>query len=75
MSSRAEDDAVSGFALGLIVLMSLRPAIPRQVALQRYLPALHQPFVMVNPVAGTVNHHLSGLGNFQPELWGIFNRS
>ena len=71
-----ERRAVYGFALGLIVLMSLRPAIPRRVALQRCPLALHQTFVMVNPVAGTVNHHSPGagefstgtLGNFRPEL-------
>jgi hypothetical protein len=72
----AKGGVVSGFALGLIVLMSLRPAIPRRVALLHCSPPLHQPFVMVNGVAGTVNHHLTGagefstgtLGNFQPEL-------
>jgi hypothetical protein len=60
--------------------MSLRPAIPWRVALPHCSPPLHQPFVMVNRVAGTVNHHLAGagefstgiLGNFQPELTGPF---
>ena len=72
----AKGGVVSGFALGLIVLMSLRPAIPQRVALLHCSPPLHQPFVIVNRVAGTVNHHLTRagefstgtLGNFQPEL-------
>jgi hypothetical protein len=57
-------------------LMSLQPAIPRWVALQRCPPPFHQPLVIMNPIAGTVNHHFSRagefstgiLGNFQPEL-------
>jgi hypothetical protein len=56
--------------------MSLRPAIPRRVALLHCSPPLHQPFVIVNRVAGTLNRHLTGtgefstgtLGDFQPEL-------
>jgi hypothetical protein len=74
--SVGESEAVSGLAPGLIVLMSLRPAIPGRVALLHCSLALHQPFVMVNRIAGTVNHHLAGAGefstgilrNFQPEL-------
>ncbi len=74
--SCAESEALYGLAPGFIVLMSLRPAIPWRVALLHCSPPLHQPFVMVNRVAGTVNHHLAGagefsagfLGNFQPEL-------
>ena len=66
----------SGFAPGLIVPMSLQPAIPRRVALQQSPPPLHQPESIVNPPAGTVNHHLpgagefstGGMGNFQPAL-------
>ena len=72
----AKGGAGSSPALGLIVLMSLRPAIPRRVALLHCSPPLHQPLVMVNRVAKTVNHHFSRAGefstgilrNFQPEL-------
>ena len=60
----------------LIVSMSFRLVIPRRVALLHCSPPLHQPFVMVNRVTKTVNHHFSRAGefstgilrNFQPEL-------
>jgi len=72
--TRAE--AVSGFAPGLIVLMSLRPAIPWRVGLHQSPPPLHQPVSIFNPPAQTVNHHPAGAGefstgemrNFQPAL-------
>lgn len=56
--------------------MSLGSAIPRQVALQQCPPPLHRPESMLYPPAETVNHHLTGagefstgtLGNFQPVL-------
>jgi hypothetical protein len=59
-----------------IVLMSLRPAIPRQVALQQSLPPLHRPVSILRRLAFSVNHHLPGaeefstgeMGNFQPAL-------
>ena len=50
----------------LIVLMSLRPAIPRRVALLHCSLPLHRAIAMMNGVAG----------NRQPPLdrgWGIFN--
>ena len=66
----------SGFAPGLIVLMSLRPAIPRRVGLHQSPLPLHRPISMLHPPAGTVNHHLlrggefstGRMGKFQPEL-------
>jgi hypothetical protein len=66
-----------GFAPApLIVLMSLRPAIPWRVALLHCPPPLYRPESILNPPAETVNHHLPGagefstgdLGNFQPAL-------
>ena len=71
-----QGEAVIGFAPGLIVLMSLQPAIPWQVALQQGLPPLHRLDFMYHPPAESVNHHLTRagefstgtLGNFQPEL-------
>ena len=74
IKTRGETD--SGSAPCLIVLMSLRPAIPWQVGLHQSPPPLYQPISMLNPSAETVNHHLAGagefstgrMGNFQPEL-------
>jgi hypothetical protein len=65
-----------GFAPSPIVSMSLQPAIPRRVGLHQSPPPLYQPISMLNPPAETVNHHLTGagefstgrMGNFQPEL-------
>ena len=73
---KSRGDAESGSAPCPIVLMSLRPAIPWQVGLHQSLPPLYQPISMLNPSAETVNHHLTGagefstgrMGNFQPEL-------
>ena len=58
--------------------MSLGSAIPWRVALQQSPPPLHRPESMVYPPAATVNHHLTGAGefstgilrNFQPVLTG-----
>src|SRR5947209_19824552 len=69
-------EAPFGSAPSLIVLMSLQPAIPRQVALLPCLPPLHRLDSMFHLPAGTVNHHLTRTGefstgrtrNFQPEL-------
>ena len=62
-------------APGLIVSMSLRPAIPWRVALLQCSPPLHRLLSMLKEVAVGVNHHLmEGVGNFQPAEWGIFNR-
>src|SRR6185312_5537831 len=69
-------EAPFGSAPSLIVLMSLQPAIPRQVALLQCLPPLHRLDSMFHLPAGTVNHHLIRAGefstgrtrNFQPEL-------
>ncbi len=63
-------------APSLILLMSLQPAIPRQVALLQCLPPLHRLDSMFHLPAGTVNHHLTRAGefsigitrSFQPEL-------
>src|SRR5580693_17218 len=73
---RPRSEAVSGFAPGLIVSMSLRPAIPRQVGLHQSPPPLHRLKVILSPSAETVNHHPTGagefstgeMGNFQPAL-------
>jgi hypothetical protein len=73
---RPRSEAVSGFAPGLIVSMSLRPAIPRQVGLHQSPPPLHRLKVILIPSAETVNHHPAGAGefstgemrNFQPAL-------
>ena len=73
---KTRGDAESGSAPRPIVLMSLRPAIPWQVGLHQSPPPLYQPIPMLNPPAETVNHHLTGagefstgrMGNFQPEL-------
>jgi hypothetical protein len=73
---KTRGEADSGSAPCLIVLMSLRPAIPRQVGLHQSPPPLYQPISMLNPPAESVNHHLTGagefstgrMGNFQPEL-------
>ena len=45
MSSRLQTGGgtLSGSVAGVIVPMSLRPAIPWQVALQQSLPPLYQP--------------------------------
>src|SRR5579872_2940426 len=74
---RPQGETYHGFApVPLIVLMSLRPAIPWRVALLHSSPPLYRPESILNPPAETVNHHLSGaeefstgdLGNFQPAL-------
>lgn len=73
---KTQGEAIFGFAPGLIVLMSLPPAIPWRVALLHCLPPLHRLDSMYHPPAETVNHHLARagefstgtMGNFQPEL-------
>jgi hypothetical protein len=75
-SFQTQGEAVFGFALGPIVLMSLQPAIPWRVALQQSSPPFHRLDAMYHPPAETVNHHLARagefstgtMGNFQPEL-------
>jgi hypothetical protein len=69
---RAKGGVAVGFTLGPFVLMSLRPAIPRRVALLHCSPMLHQPSVMVNRAAGTVNHHLARAGEFYSGTMRIF---
>src|ERR1700710_1130194 len=76
VSFKARGDAVSGSAPRTIVLMSLRPAIPRRVGLHQSPPPLHQPVSMLNPPAENVNHPVTRaegfstgrMRNFQPEL-------
>src|ERR1051325_4187596 len=76
VSFQTQGEAVFGFALGPIVLMSLQPAIPWRVALQQSSPPFHRLDAMYHPPAETVNHHLARagefstgtMGNFQPEL-------
>src|SRR5690348_644234 len=75
-ASKIRGEAVSGSAPSLIVLMSLQPVIPWWVALLHCPPPLHRPDSIFHPPAETVNHHLTGAGefsigrmrNFQPEL-------
>ena len=54
--------------------MSLGSAIPWRVALQQSPPPLYRPESILQPPAETVNHHLTGAGEFRPAIWGIFNR-
>ena len=69
-------EAFSGFAPAFIVSMSLRPAIPRRVALLQSPLPLHWPASVFHSPAKSVNHHLARagefstgtLGNFRPEL-------
>src|SRR4051812_26841052 len=69
-------EACSGSAPSLIVWMSLQPAIPWRVALLHCPSLLDRLDSIFHPPAGTVNHHLTGAGefstgrmrNFQPEL-------
>ena len=76
-SNRGE--ASAGFAPETIVLTSLQPVIPWQVALLHCLPPLHQLDSMYHPPVESVNHHLARagefpagtLGNFQPVLTHI----
>jgi hypothetical protein len=70
--SEWQSEADERFALPLIVLMSLRPAIPRRVALLHCSLPLHRTTLMVNGVAGTVNHHSAGAGEFSAGDLGNF---
>jgi hypothetical protein len=70
--SEWQSEADYRFALPLIVLMSLRPAIPRRVALLHCSLPLHRTIPMVNGVAGTVNHHSAGAGEFSVGDLGNF---
>jgi hypothetical protein len=56
----------------LIVLMSLRPAIPRRVALLHCSLPLHRAIAMMNEGVGTVNHHSLGAGEFSVGEMGKF---
>ena len=76
VSLKSQGEAFSCSAPSLIVLMSLQPAVPWRVGLHQSLPPLHQPVSIFHPSAETVNHHLTGLGNFRPGRMGrVFNRS
>jgi hypothetical protein len=73
---KAQGDAIAGSAPGLIVLMSLQPAIPWRVALLHCPPPLHRLDFIYHPPTESVNHHLARpgefstgtMGNFQPVL-------
>ena len=65
-------EAPFGSAPSLIILMSLQPAIPRQVALLQCLPPLHRPDSMFHLPAGIVNHHLTRAGEFSTGRTRIF---
>jgi hypothetical protein len=81
-SFRTQGEAISGSAPGLIVLMSLQPAIPWRVALLHCPPPLHRLDSVYHPPAESVNHHparagefsTGTMGNFQPELTSIARR-
>ena len=72
---KTRGEADSGSAPCLIVLMSLRPAIPRQVGLHQSPPPLYQPISMLNPPAETVNHHLTGAGEFSTGVDKLSSRA
>jgi hypothetical protein len=72
LCSEWQSEADDRFALPLIVLMSLRPAIPRRVALLHCSLPLHRTIPMVNAVAGAVNHHSAGAGEFSVGEMGNF---
>src|SRR5579862_1802303 len=73
---KPQGEALPGFALRPIVLMSLQPAIPWRVALLHCPPPLHRLVTILHRPADSVNHHLARagefstgtMGNFQPEL-------
>ena len=67
---KSRGEAFSCSAPSLIVLMSLRPVIPWRVGLHQSPPPLHQPVSIFHPSAETVNHHLTGLWNFDLAEWG-----
>src|SRR3954454_21518071 len=74
--SKTQGETLPSLALGLIVLMSLQPAIPWRVALLHCPPPLHRLDSIFHPPAESVNHHITGagefstgtMGNFRPEL-------
>ncbi len=76
LKPKPQDEALLGFALEPIVLMSLQLAIPWRVALLHCPPPLHRLDTMLHRPADFVNHHLAGagefstgtMGNFQPDL-------
>jgi hypothetical protein len=70
--SEWQSEASYHSALPLIVLMSLRPAIPRRVALLHCSLPLHRTIPIVKDVAGTVNHHSGGAGEFSVGDLGKF---
>src|SRR5690349_14738622 len=73
---KPQGEALPGFALRPIVLMSLQPAIPWRVALLHCPPPLHRLVTILHRPADSVNHHLTRagefstgtMGNFRPEL-------
>jgi len=67
-----QGEAVSGFAPNPSSLMSLRPAIPRRVALLQSSLPLHQSTAMVKHWPETVNHHSPGAGDFSIGEMGNF---
>src|SRR3954468_24578315 len=71
-SFQTQGEAVLGLAPGLIVLMSLQPAIPWRVALQQSSPPLYRLDSMYHPSAETVNHHPARAGEFSTGTLGNF---
>ena len=72
LKPKPQDEALTGFALRPIVLMSLQPAIPWRVALLHCPPPLHRLVTMLHRPADFVNHHLSGAGEFSTGTMGNF---
>jgi len=76
LKPKPQGEALPGFALRPIVLMSLQPVIPWRVALLHCPPPLHRLVIMLHRPADFVNHHLARagefstgtMGNFQPDL-------
>src|SRR5215471_4346650 len=71
-SFQARDEAAFGSAPGLIVLMSLQPAIPWRVALQQSSPPLHRMTSIYHRRGESVNHHPARAGEFSTGTLGNF---
>jgi hypothetical protein len=74
LSFQTGGEVVFGLAPGLIVLMSLRPAIPWRVGLHQSPPPLYQPVSFSTSRLKLSTIILGGWHTFRPAEWGIFNR-
>jgi hypothetical protein len=73
-SVQAGGGTVPGSAPGLIVLMSLRPAIPWRVGLHQSPPPLYQPASFSTNRLKLSTIFSGGWQLFRSAEWGIFNR-